>query len=246
VASLDPLARREFLQDLMEAVAEHELSVILSSHLVSDLERVCDHLIVLVDSRVPPDTSTRSSAAASASCGRGRAGRPVAGGLGSSAYAVAMVHDTLGDDERRTEWLHVTEELGVDPARLVGCRTGWAPTFDALLALDRDDPAAAVERLAADLDDPEVWRLFTPGMWRPWYAALWAEAAVLGRLPDAAERVDRSRQAARDNPIATAIVERAAAVQAGDRTTLDGLAATFTGLGCPYQHDRTLRVFNVT
>ena len=36
----------------MEAVAEHELSVVLSSHLVSDLERVCDHLIVLVDSRV--------------------------------------------------------------------------------------------------------------------------------------------------------------------------------------------------
>jgi len=52
VASLDPLARREFLQDLMEAVAEHELSVILSSHLVSDLERVCDYLVVLVASRV--------------------------------------------------------------------------------------------------------------------------------------------------------------------------------------------------
>jgi ABC-2 type transport system ATP-binding protein len=52
VASLDPLARREFLQDLMESVAEHELSVVLSSHLVSDLERTCDYLIVLVDSRV--------------------------------------------------------------------------------------------------------------------------------------------------------------------------------------------------
>jgi len=52
VASLDPLARREFLQDLMEAVAEHELTVVLSSHLVSDLERVCDYLIVLVASRV--------------------------------------------------------------------------------------------------------------------------------------------------------------------------------------------------
>ena len=36
----------------MEAVAEHELSVVLSSHLVSDLERVCDHMIVLVGSRV--------------------------------------------------------------------------------------------------------------------------------------------------------------------------------------------------
>jgi ABC-2 type transport system ATP-binding protein len=52
VAALDPLARREFLQSLMEAVAEHELSVVLSSHLVSDLERACDYLIVLVDSRV--------------------------------------------------------------------------------------------------------------------------------------------------------------------------------------------------
>ena len=52
VASLDPLARREFLQDLMEAVAEHGLSVVLSSHLVSDLERVCDYLIVLVASQV--------------------------------------------------------------------------------------------------------------------------------------------------------------------------------------------------
>jgi ABC-2 type transport system ATP-binding protein len=52
VASLDPLARREFLQDLMEAVAEHGLSVVLSSHLISDLERVCDYLILLVASRV--------------------------------------------------------------------------------------------------------------------------------------------------------------------------------------------------
>ena len=52
VASLDPLARREFLADLMEAVAEHELSVVLSSHLVADLERVCDHIIMLASSRV--------------------------------------------------------------------------------------------------------------------------------------------------------------------------------------------------
>jgi ABC-2 type transport system ATP-binding protein len=52
VASLDPLARREFLQVLMEAVAEHDVSVLLSSHVVSDLERVCDHVVVLVDSQV--------------------------------------------------------------------------------------------------------------------------------------------------------------------------------------------------
>jgi ABC-2 type transport system ATP-binding protein len=52
VASLDPLARREFLQGLMETVADQELSVVLSSHLVADLERVCDYLIVLVASKV--------------------------------------------------------------------------------------------------------------------------------------------------------------------------------------------------
>ncbi|MFE0020628.1 ABC transporter ATP-binding protein [Amycolatopsis sp. NPDC059021] len=52
VAALDPLARREFLADLMEIVAEHGVSVVLSSHLVADLERVCDRLVVLVGGEV--------------------------------------------------------------------------------------------------------------------------------------------------------------------------------------------------
>jgi ABC-2 type transport system ATP-binding protein len=47
VANLDPLARREFLQLLVSAVAETQLTVVLSSHLITDLERVCDYLIVL-------------------------------------------------------------------------------------------------------------------------------------------------------------------------------------------------------
>ncbi|MGH3292341.1 MAG: ABC transporter ATP-binding protein [Trebonia sp.] len=51
VAALDPLARREFLTSLAEAVADGDLSVILSSHLLHDLERVCDHLILLAASR---------------------------------------------------------------------------------------------------------------------------------------------------------------------------------------------------
>ncbi|HYN18590.1 MAG TPA: ABC transporter ATP-binding protein, partial [Actinomycetes bacterium] len=47
LASLDPLARREFLQALMGSVAEQGVTVVLSSHLLADLERVCDYLIVL-------------------------------------------------------------------------------------------------------------------------------------------------------------------------------------------------------
>jgi ABC-2 type transport system ATP-binding protein len=52
VASLDPLARREFLQGVIAVVADSGTSVILSSHLVADLERVCDYLVVVVNSRV--------------------------------------------------------------------------------------------------------------------------------------------------------------------------------------------------
>jgi ABC-2 type transport system ATP-binding protein len=47
VASLDPLARREFLNAVLEAVAESDMTVVLSSHIVAELERVCDHLITL-------------------------------------------------------------------------------------------------------------------------------------------------------------------------------------------------------
>jgi ABC-2 type transport system ATP-binding protein len=52
VASLDPLARNAFLRDLLGFVTELGVSVVLSSHLLGDLERVCDHLIVLAASRV--------------------------------------------------------------------------------------------------------------------------------------------------------------------------------------------------
>jgi ABC-2 type transport system ATP-binding protein len=47
VASLDPLARRTFLGSLMGAVAEGDLTVVYSTHLLEDLERACDHLAVL-------------------------------------------------------------------------------------------------------------------------------------------------------------------------------------------------------
>jgi ABC-2 type transport system ATP-binding protein len=52
VASLDPLARRDFLQSLLEVAAERELTVLLSSHILSDLERVCDHIVLLSQGRL--------------------------------------------------------------------------------------------------------------------------------------------------------------------------------------------------
>jgi ABC-2 type transport system ATP-binding protein len=51
-ASLDPLARRALLSDLMEHVADRRPTVVLSSHLLADVERVCDHLVILAGGRV--------------------------------------------------------------------------------------------------------------------------------------------------------------------------------------------------
>ncbi|HLZ58967.1 MAG TPA: ABC transporter ATP-binding protein [Ktedonosporobacter sp.] len=47
LASLDPLARRSFEQTLMSAVVEDHLTVLISSHLVGELERICDYLVML-------------------------------------------------------------------------------------------------------------------------------------------------------------------------------------------------------
>ena len=91
VASLDPLARREFLNALMEAVSETGLTVILSSHIVAELERVCDHLVILAQARAelagPIDEIV--------------AGHRLLTGPRTEAVAVARMHDVIR--ERHTE-----------------------------------------------------------------------------------------------------------------------------------------------
>jgi ABC-2 type transport system ATP-binding protein len=52
VVNLDPLARREFLRELVDAVASDGLTTILSSHVIAELERVCDYLVILANGRV--------------------------------------------------------------------------------------------------------------------------------------------------------------------------------------------------
>ena len=64
---------------------------------------------------------------------------------------------------------------------------------------------------------PEQSRGWAAGMWLPWYAALWAEAAVVTGQPDAAARIRRARLATRDNPVAAAIVDRAEALAGTSR-----------------------------
>lgn len=168
-----------------------------------------------------------------------RAGRPIARTLNTTTHAMAMVHGLLGDETRRRQWSKLTIALAGDPARLSGCVTGWAPTLDALVALDRDRPDLAVERLSADIDDPDVWRRWDAALWRPWYAALWTEAAVLANHPDTATRLRRSIAATHENPIARTIVHRANDLARGNNGALQEHTRTFAELGCVYQQRRT-------
>lgn len=52
VASLDPIARVEFMQDVMAACADNGLTVIIASHVIAELERLCDWLLVLTGGRL--------------------------------------------------------------------------------------------------------------------------------------------------------------------------------------------------
>ena len=52
LAALDPLARHDFMGSLMATVAEDGVSVVFSSHVVSELERIADYLVVLNDGKL--------------------------------------------------------------------------------------------------------------------------------------------------------------------------------------------------
>jgi hypothetical protein len=163
-----------------------------------------------------------------------RAGRPRTGNLSRGAYAAATVHGLRGDDHARAAWLEIVDALAT-PGRPVS-EIHFGEFFDALLLLHHGLPGQAMQVLATP---PEHFRAWYNGMWRPWYAALWAEAAVLIKHEEVAVRIHRARLATGDNPIAAAIVDRAAAL-AGDRDGLIPAAAALQAAGCRYQWARTL------
>jgi ABC-2 type transport system ATP-binding protein len=63
LASLDPLARREFLHVLVDAVRADGATALLSSHVITDIEQACDRLLVLGGGRKLLDLSIADSIA---------------------------------------------------------------------------------------------------------------------------------------------------------------------------------------
>jgi len=161
--------------------------------------------------------------------------RATAGSIARGAYIVATIHGLRGDLAERAAWLEIVDAVAVAGKPWRGRRIGQF--LDAWLLLHQGRTQEAGQVLDAA---PEPGGLaWQNGMWQPWYAALWAEAAVLAGRGDAAARIAAARKMTRDNPVASAIVGRAAALP-GDREGLTRAAASLHTAGCRYQWARTL------
>jgi hypothetical protein len=162
-----------------------------------------------------------------------QAGRPRAPSCGQTAAAVAMIHGLRGDHAARDGWLAILDQLGVTPER----RAGYSPTFDAITLLHRGQAHLALERLGTGTGELNKWLTW---IWLHWHVALRAEAAVLAGHASAGHHLSATRPVVAGNPIATAILDRAAALLDGDQERLLATAAVFETAGCPYQRARTL------
>ncbi|WP_244843853.1 ATP-binding protein [Actinocatenispora sera] len=161
-----------------------------------------------------------------------RAGSPATAVFTPAATGVAAIHALRGDEAARREWEAIRDRLGTPPEHAYG----YGAVFDALRLLHEGEVAAAVDRTAPEPD--EVWKWVT-WIWLHWYVALRAEAAVLAGDPAARDRVAAARTIVAGNPVATALVERAAALLDGDRDRLLATAAAFDVAECGYQVART-------
>ncbi|MFE0425567.1 ABC transporter ATP-binding protein [Streptomyces sp. NPDC058953] len=114
-AALDPLARQGFLRNLTEFVRELGAGAVLSSHLLGDIEQVCDHLVVLCGSRVQVagDIGELLAGHARLTGPRGGFGEPPAG---VETIAVEQ-HDTYSSAVVRTGGGRLPSDYGAYAAR---------------------------------------------------------------------------------------------------------------------------------
>lgn len=164
-----------------------------------------------------------------------RAGSPRVPTLRRAARAMATVHGMRGDTAAHDEWMRIFTAL-VPKARQTHDQHTSA-FFEALMLLHLGRAGEAVQRLDVH---PHELRRWYQGIWRPWYAAAWAEAAVLAGEPDAAERIASVRATTAENAVTAALVARAAALAAGDRAGVLAAADALEAAGCRYQWARSL------
>jgi ABC-2 type transport system ATP-binding protein len=119
LASLDPLARRDFLTTLVSDVRARGATAILSSHIVTDVEQACDRLLILATGRIAFHASVREAKRSHRTASGLHANEPgfVADFLGPDGESLSLV---VSPDRGRSASLEeiVLGYLAADRARI--------------------------------------------------------------------------------------------------------------------------------
>ncbi len=144
LASLDPLARREFLHVLVDAVRADGATALLSSHVITDIEQACDRLLVLGAGRTLLDLSIASAIAehrvVEAAGAGDSAGAPGAAGAQPAGSVVGVFPGPAGE---RLSLVRGDAAVGGRPATLEEVVLGH------LAAAREPRPASATAERAA-------------------------------------------------------------------------------------------------
>ena len=96
----------------------------------------------------------------------------------------------------------------VDPDTSTADDLIWPAMMDAFVLLHRDEADHAMRLLALEPDDPALSRRTNQSIWRPLYAAAWAEASSAIGVDDLADRLRRAAHVAQHNQLASGIIHR--------------------------------------
>jgi len=215
VARLDPLASRELLRLLMEGAAEIGSAVVVATRVLTDIERVCERVVLLGDGHVRLDTPSGLSAGGTAWADIGFSA--LAGGnldLASTVFQKGLKTPTMFQLYMRPRHLlglalvALAQERFDEAARLLGEARTYAEErgmrhFYAPIALaeaqmataqgDHRGALAACDRAQATAQELEL----RPALLAAHLAAAQALAA-LGRAAEAAVRLTLARAVADD------------------------------------------------
>jgi predicted ATPase/DNA-binding CsgD family transcriptional regulator len=165
-----------------------------------------------------------------------RAGRPRVNSLSPTAMAVGCAAALQGDDDDAARWLGI--------ARALLTRDFREQYFEVLVCrllplLHGGDSTRALDTAATAPDGRNGRDDWYENLWRPWYAALRTEVAVIAAVPGAAGWIAAARSIVEQNPVTALLVDRADALLREDGDGLPAIADRLEALGARYQAART-------
>lgn len=132
VASLDPVARRKFLKELVEIASSHTRTIVFSTHIVSDLERVASRVWLIKEGQIAVDEDLDSLKEHCA-----RVHLPPGMEVPASFKSSTLIHQRMEQNTRVLVFTHWTaaEHQQLEQALGISLTPQWLPLEDIFLEL---------------------------------------------------------------------------------------------------------------